>query len=70
MFGLSNSVNRRLKFMNNFAMSYKYISEIIQSPQEHNLSQNEIEALTIAQNALLLSELLGLSIQTDSENST
>ena len=54
--------------MNNFAMLYKYISEIIQSHQAHNLSQNEIEALTIAQNALLLSELLGLSLQTDSES--
>lgn len=48
--------------MNKFAISYKYISEIIKMQQEHDLSTHEIEALITAQKALLLVEMLGLSV--------
>jgi hypothetical protein len=51
--------------MNQFAISYKYIDDIIKTQQEHNLTEQEIEALEIAQKALLLVELLGLSTQTE-----
>ncbi len=47
--------------MNKFAISYKYISEIILTQQEHGLSAPEVEALVTAQKALLLIEMLGLS---------
>jgi hypothetical protein len=53
--------------MNQFAISYKYIDDIINTQQEHNLSEQEIEALKTAQKALLLVELLGLSTQIESQ---
>ncbi len=45
--------------MNQFATSYKYIDNIIKMQQEHNLSEQETEALETAKKALLLVELLG-----------
>lgn len=49
--------------MNQFAISYEYIDTIIKMQQEHNLSEQEIEALETAKKSLLLVELLGLSVQ-------
>ena len=53
--------------MNKFALSYKHINEIIQKQNEYNLSTYDIEALKIAQNALLLVEMLGISVNENSQ---
>lgn len=49
--------------MNQFAISYEYIDTIIKMQHDHNLSEQEIEALETAKKSLLLVELLGLSTQ-------
>lgn len=53
--------------MNKFASAYKHIEQIIHSQQEHNLSSQEIESLMDAQKALLLVEMLGLTIHEESQ---
>ena len=53
--------------MNPYSTSYKYIDDIIKLQQEYNLSEQEIIALETAQKALLLVELLGLSLQTETK---
>jgi len=46
--------------MNRFSISYKHVDYLIETQKEHNLSEQEVEALKISQKAILLVELLGL----------
>ena len=47
--------------MNALANAYKYISLIIDRKWKYDLSKQEVEALEVAQRAILAIELLGIS---------
>lgn len=53
--------------MNPYSTPYKYVDDIIKLQQEYNLSEQEIVALEKARVALLLVELLVLSLQTETK---
>jgi hypothetical protein len=48
--------------VNNIAVTFKHLSDLIDAAQNHELSSQQIEALETAQKALLIIELLGISI--------
>ena len=56
--------------MNNIAAAFKHLSDLIDTAQKHELSSQQIEALETAQKALLVIELLGISIQYENTTAT
>ena len=46
--------------MCNIAAAFKHISDLIDAPQKHKLTSQQIEALATAQKALLIIELFGM----------
>lgn len=53
------------KILNNLAVSYKQLSDLVDTSQTHNFTCLQIKALETAKKAILIVELLGICVQSE-----